>query len=125
MFKAFIKDREQRLNASAHIKWSISEYIEELRSSRGCRLEHVGEFMWEGEYKEWAQTAKAGKLTLQERNANWKKWENGLTVPRDNDGPHKNLRLWVRTADRMTQFEEISKNKSLLRREKNQQECFS
>ena len=118
MFKAFIKEREQRVNASARIKRSVSEFIEELHSSKGSRIEHVGEFMWEVEYKEWAQTSKAGKLTLQERKANWKKWEKDLTVPRDNDGPQRSLRIWARAADRMTQLEEIFKNKSLQRTEK-------
>ena len=118
MFKAFIKEREQREHAKAHISWSVTQYLEEYRSSTGSRIEHVGEFMWEGEYMAWAQTAKAGHLSETDRKANWKKWEKDLTVPRDNDGPENSVRLWVRTADQMTRFGEIAKSKSLQRTEK-------
>jgi hypothetical protein len=116
MFKAFIKEREQRENVRAHIKWSVTQYLLEYRASTGTRIEHVGEFMWEGEYMDWAKKAKAGFLSEKERKANWRLWEKDLIVPRDNDGPNNNLRLWVRVADRMTRLEEISKNKSLQRR---------
>jgi hypothetical protein len=118
MFRAFIKERELRANAMAHIKWSVAEYIEEYRSSTGSRIEHVGEFMCEGEYMDWAKKAKAGFLSEKERKANWRMWEKDLTVPRDNDGPENSVRLWVRTADQMTRFGEIAKNKFLQRTEK-------
>ena len=118
MFKAYVKEREQRVSEFANVKWSVVAYMEEFLSASGSRLDHVGEFMWEGEYMEWAKTAKAGHLSADERKANWKQWEKTLSVPRDRCGPRNSLRLWVHTADRLTRFEEISKIKHLQREEK-------
>ena len=42
----------------ANTKFSIREYIETYRASRGERAEHEGEMMWEGAPMEFSKTAK-------------------------------------------------------------------
>ena len=59
--------------------------------------------MWEGEYMEFAKTAKAGYLSKQESEHNWSTWLADMAVVRDNDGPRGYLRLWVKTKDSIMQ----------------------
>eukprot|EP00969_Alexandrium_andersonii_P163378 7221656-Alexandrium_andersonii.AAC.1 len=44
---------------------------------------------------------------------NWNSWKDDANHPRDLDGPRGHLRLYVRTTTKITDFEEVSKEKTL------------
>lgn len=74
--------------------------------------------MWEGEYLEFASTAKAGYLTRAEAEANWARWKQDQAIPRDESGPRGFLRLFISTRTKVVQFNEVSKDKAFKKEEK-------
>lgn len=118
MLKAFIKERESSKKAGDKIKFSIKTFRVAYQSRDGVRGEELGEMMWEGEYMEFAKTAKAGFLSSQEAIANWQKWKEDESVARDNNGPRGYLRLYVKTGDRVVKFQEVGEQKELTQEEK-------
>lgn len=71
--------------------------------------------MWEGEYKDWAKTAEAGLLSTVEADISWQAWLSDPAVKRDQDGPRGYLRLWVRKADYISQYEDMGRERILQR----------
>ena len=118
LLKAFTKERESCKKSGEKIKFSIMGFKISYQSREGVRGEAEGEMMWEGEYKEFAKTAKAGFLSEAEADANWKAWLNDKTVARDNKGPRNYLRLFVKVRDKVIDFEEMARQKSLDKEEK-------
>lgn len=74
--------------------------------------------MWEGEYIEFAATAKAGYLSRAEAETNWARWRDDESVARDLFGPRGYLRLYVATKTKLSKFDEVSKDKSFKKEEK-------
>lgn len=74
--------------------------------------------MWEGEYLEFASTAKAGYLTRAEAESNWASWKQDMSIARDECGPRGYLRLFVSTKTKVVQFNEVSKDKAFKKEEK-------
>ena len=74
--------------------------------------------MWQGEWLEEARKTKYGNLTREEAEALWEKWLKDDKVPRDDKGPRGFIRLWVKTRDQISYFDELSKQKSLNAEEK-------
>ena len=109
-FKAFCKNREQSKKDHKRQVFNLGKFIESWRSTRGLRSEHQGEMMWEGEYFEFAQTAKAGFLTKPEREASWAAWLKDVKVPKDEAGPRGYRRVWVRTKDLVSTYEDGSQS---------------
>ena len=118
LLKAFVKEREASKKAGDKIKFSIKTFRISYQSRDGVRGEEVGEMMWEGEYFEFAKTAKAGFLSSEEATANWQKWKNDPEVARDNAGPRGYLRLYVKTGDKVIKFQEVGEQKELTQEEK-------
>ena len=118
LLKAFTKERESCKKSGEKIKFSIVGFKISYQSREGVRGEAEGEMMWEGEYKEFGKTAKAGFLSEAGADANWKGWLNDKTVARDNKGPRNYLRLFVKVRDKVIDFEEMAKQKSLDKEEK-------
>lgn len=118
LLKAFTKERESAKKSGDKIKFSIMGFKISYQSRKGVRGEAEGEMMWEGEYKEFAKAAKPGFLSEAEADANWTGWLNDKTVARDNKGPRNYLRLFVKVRDKVTEFEEMAKQKSLDKEEK-------
>ncbi|CAK9041292.1 unnamed protein product [Durusdinium trenchii] len=118
LMKEFVKIREQSRKAGDKLKFSIQAFRVSWKSREGERKENVGEMMWEEEYYQWAKTAKAGFLSRQEAESNWNTWLNDKDWPRDTAGPRGYIRLYVRTADKIIGFEEVSKEKEFTKEEK-------
>eukprot|EP00969_Alexandrium_andersonii_P301567 13331405-Alexandrium_andersonii.AAC.1 len=60
MFRSFLKAREKATKAGDKVKFNIIAFKTEYKSREGTTKGNEGEMMWEGEYYEWAKTAKAG-----------------------------------------------------------------
>ena len=118
LMKAYNKARLKAVETGEKIKFSINKFRQEWKASEGTRKDNEGEMMWEGEYMEWATTtAKAGWLSKTEAAANWKKWFDDPSWPRDHDGPRSYLRLWVATKTKISKYEDVSKSRSLQQEE--------
>ena len=118
LVKAFVKHRDKMTNVGKTNDFSIKSFMLEYRARSGARKESVGEMMWEGEYYEFAKTAKAGYLSKAEAEANWAKWSADADWPSDSAGPRGYKRLWVATRDVLTNFDEVSKDRVLRKEEK-------
>lgn len=119
LLKSFIKEREAACKTGEKLKFSVSEFKLSWQSSQGIRGESEGELMWEGEYYEWAtKTAKGGYLSMEEAKLNWQRWLSDENHPRDEGGPRNYLRLYVKTKDKIIDFQELSKQKELSKTEK-------
>ena len=116
--KAFCKAREQAKKSASKLIFSIKTFRMTYRSSSGVRKEEQGEMMWEGEYMEFAQTAKAGFLTKAEAEANWARFLVDDDVEKDKFGPRNFKRCWVKVRDSITRFDEVAKDKELSQEEK-------
>ena len=108
LYMAYCKHSNEQEKLVTKRKFSLHEYFREYRSRRGFRLAGVGEMMWEGEYYEWAKTAKAGFLSDTEAKANWDKWLNDKSVAKDMGGPRGYRRCRVRVRDICEEFEEAA-----------------
>lgn len=95
LFKAYSKAREKSRRDGSKLKFNIATFRIEHKSRSGSLREAIGEMMWEGEYYEFAKTAKAGFLSEAEMKENWQRWLRDESVPRDNNGPRNYLRLFV------------------------------
>lgn len=118
LLRSFSKTREEASRLSQKIKFSLVTFREEYKSRSGVMNNAEAEMMWEGEYFEYAKTAKAGFLSEAEMKANWQAWLADPEHPRDNDGPRGFLRLAVRTKDKIVDYSDMSKERTLSREEK-------
>ena len=109
VFRNFCNGREKHHGLSNKVKLNMMSYIEEVRVQRGQRVQHEGEMMWEGEYYDWARGSKAGFLTRQEAEKNWREWEQDPSVASDTDGPRGYKRLWIRTRDVIMKYQDLNK----------------
>ena len=74
--------------------------------------------MWEGEFLEFAKTAKAGFLSRQEAEGLWKEYETAENVSRDMKGPRGYLRCAIKVKDVLNQFEEVKRSQTAKREAK-------
>ena len=71
------------------VNLNLKQIVERFTTSRGLRNESKGTMKWFGAYKEWAQSADGGFLTVPEIYSNWKGWQdlaNEGKHPRNYDG---------------------------------------
>ncbi|CAE7825398.1 SHE10 [Symbiodinium sp. CCMP2456] len=113
LVKAFLKEREATKRGGKRLRFCIHTFTVKYKSQVGTRGEAEGEMMWEGEWLEEAQRAKHGFLSLQEARDMWAKWEKDEKHPRDREGPRNYLRLFVKTKDKIIQYNDISREKEL------------
>ena len=118
LHRSFIKAREKASKEGEKLKFNIVTFQIHWKSTEGKRVQVEADMMWEGEYKEYAKTAKAGFLTDAEADSNWKAWLADPSHPSDDDGPRGYKRLAVKTGKKLLDFEETSKEKNLTKEEK-------
>ena len=118
MFKAFAKHRAKEDKEASSMKFSIFGYMQEWQASEGRRIEAQHEMMWEGEFLEFAKTAKAGFLSRQEAEGLWKEYETAGNVSRDMKGPRGYLRCAIKVKDVLNQFEEVKRSQTAKREAK-------
>ena len=106
-----MKEAAQRTNEK--VNFSVREFFEIYKATRGSRKQGIGELMWEGEYYEFAKTAKAGYLTRAEAEHNWKAWLADDTVLKDMGGPRGYQRCWVKTSDQVVGYEDFSHERGI------------
>ena len=106
----FNKARSQMTKDSKRIKFSVVCFIREYEKRQGLRDARVGEFIWEGEWKEMAGGAKFGFLTAEEASLEWNKMKAEAWRPRDNLGPKGFLRLWVKVRDIAEIYNDLSRS---------------
>lgn len=116
--KAFLRSRESARKTENKTKFAFMSFIRTFRASTGTRREEDGEMMWEGEYIQWAKTAKAGFLSQAEAEAKWKKMVDDPDWPSDNDGPRGFKRVLVNTVTRVTHYDDVSKTQELKQEQK-------
>ena len=117
LMKSFAKERAAAKKAGGNIKFSINAFKLTYRSRSGVRAEQVGEMMWEQEWYEESQRAKYGYLTRSEAEKQWNEWLSNPKHPRDKLGPRGWVRLWVKTSDKLTKFDEVDKSKEFSKQE--------
>ncbi|CAE7356515.1 unnamed protein product [Symbiodinium sp. CCMP2592] len=97
-------------------KWSIVKYMESVRCSSGLVKDCIGEFMSKMLYQEHALTARGGRKSAAEIEAQWEnlaletalKWEKDIekgamqNTLYDYKGPAGSLRVWVATKDTLS-----------------------
>ena len=118
LFKAFVKARDKAKKNAEKIRFSIQSFRLTYRSSSGVRGAQEGEMMWEQEWYEEARRAKHGYLTREEAETKWKAWLGDPKHPKDSKGPRGYTRLWIKTADKLSWYDDISKDKELSKEEK-------
>ena len=85
------------------------EFVKTWQATKGLRKAAEGELMWQREWFEFAATTKCGNLTEEEATFMWTTWKNNPKHPRDMAGPRGYLRLWVKTKDTLTMYEDVCK----------------
>ena len=119
LLRSFSKAREKSKASSEKLKFNVRTWQAEWKAKEGTRKEEEGEMMWEGEFYEWAATAKAGFLSKTEMQARWEAWKAKIpSYPHDKHGPRGYLRLYVPTKTKIVKFEEATKEKSFTQQEK-------
>ena len=118
LLKSFAKERERCAKTGERLKFSLSSFKLAYKSETGLRTSEEGEMMWEGEFYEFAKSAKMGFLSKQEAEAMWSQWEADKDHPRDKDGPRNYLRLYVKVRDVVSKYQDISKKKEVEREER-------
>lgn len=118
LLKSFAKERDTAKKAGEKLKFSVTQFKISYQSREGVQAAGLGEMMWEGEYKEFAKTAKAGYLSDAEATANWNAWLADPDHPRDRDGPRNYLRLLIKVKDQVKNFQEAARQKELTKEEK-------
>ena len=115
LVKAYTKEKKDAERESKKTNFSIKNFKEELAATEGTRVEGQHKLMWYGEYKEWAQTAPAGFLSIEDIDLNWAAWKSDpkLTPQFDNKGPRGTLRIPVLTGDYINDFNEVALRRSL------------
>ena len=121
MFQNFCKFKDNQEKTAEKIKWSFMGFQQDWYSKEGMRKEGVWEMMWEGEHKEFAQSAKGGFKTDSEIKSEWAQMlleaEQGKRGG-DEDGPRGYKRVAVKVKDRMSEYEDVGKGSSAYRQEK-------
>ena len=84
--------------------WSLVRYMERVKAASGLVKDRVGELMTKAVYLEFAPTARGGRKSAAEAEAQWLAWETKVEkrdpeVLSDRQGPNGCLRVWVATAD--------------------------
>ena len=84
--------------------WSLVKYIERVKAASGVIRDRVGEMMSKIVYLEFAPTARGGRKSAAEAEAQWLQWEMQVQnkdpeVLFDRRGPDGSLRVWVATRD--------------------------
>ena len=118
LVKAFNKERDSCKKTGEKIKFSINSFKLSYRTRAGVRGEQEGEMMWEAEWIEESKKAKHGYLSREEAESRWQGWLKDPKHPRDQLGPRNYLRLWVKTRDKISYFDEVSKDKELVKEER-------
>ena len=113
----FNKARQNSRKAGSRIKFSITQFVLEWEQKSAVKTGSVGEFMWSGEFRELAATAKFGWMTAEQADKRWEEMEAEEWRPRDNCGPKGFLRLYVRTKDVVESYSETSMKKKLIQQE--------
>jgi len=117
--REFIKERNRLLSVGEKIQFNVMDFIVKLKKSEGTRYARISEMMWETEYVEWAtKTAKGGYLSKEEAVANWEKWKQDAGHTRDQKGPRGFLRLKVNVTDQIQDYNDMSKEREVEKREK-------
>ena len=119
LVKAFVKERQKAKKTGQKLKFTIASFRITYRSSSGLRAEAESEYMWEGEYKEFAtKTAKGGYLSSQEAQESWDRMLADATVARDTKGPRNFVRLLIKVRDKVVNYDDVFKEKALSKEEK-------
>lgn len=118
LFKQFRKSRDNREKAGSRVKFTMNVLVQEIRSQMGTRKTREYEMMWEAEFYEAAKTAKFGYLTKEEMEVMWNQFLQNPEAARDNCGPKGFLRLAIPVKDKIADFEEIARSRSLRQEEK-------
>ena len=113
MQRSFNKQWSDTAKSGSKINFSCLSFIREWEKREGFKDSELGEFMWEGEFMEFAQTAKMGFLSKPEREKLWQDMLEESWRPRDKLGPRGYLRLWVKTKDQGERYSDISASKKL------------
>lgn len=118
MFAAFCKSRAITEKGIQKVKFSVHGFMQEWKASEGLRKEAVYEMMWEGEFFEFARSAKGGFLTDSEARDMWRQLLDDAQVPKDDMGPRGYKRVSIKVADRSSKYEDLSRSQSARREEK-------
>ena len=113
MQRSFNKQWSDTAKSGSKINFSCLSFIREWEKREGFKDSELGEFMWEDEFMEFAQTAKMGFLSKPEREKLWQDMLEESWRPRDKLGPRGYLRLWVKTKDQGERYSDISASKKL------------
>ena len=116
ILKQYAKDRDRAKKAALRLKFSIQTFVVEYRSRVGQYVAEEGEFMWEGEFYEFAKTAKMGFRTRAESEKMWQEFLDDASLPKDFAGPRGYRRVWIKTRDVLHRYADTSQDK-LLRKE--------
>ena len=116
---------KSELGSNGRRNFCLHTYIETLEAATGTRNEDKKKLMWEGEYLEFAKSAKGGYLSSAEAGSNWEAWKANPSHPRDNKGSRGFLRLLVTKGSYCSDYSDFSKRNILESREKGKKELAS
>ncbi|CAK0833564.1 unnamed protein product, partial [Prorocentrum cordatum] len=100
-------------NAQGRREFNLVQYKEEMYTRAEVESNKMGKMMWEGEYREFAQSAEGGFLTKDEYEAQWKKWMEDPDHPKDEDGPRGYTQCLVKKGKYISDKEAMGKKKSV------------
>eukprot|EP00971_Amphidinium_carterae_P331370 6464881-Amphidinium_carterae.2 len=118
VLRAYQKERDRSRRQSSKIKFAVQTYMTEMRSSHGVYAAAEGEMMWEGEYLEYAKSAKMGFRSRSEAEGLWSSYVEDPSVPRDQKGPRGVMRLWIKTRDVINRYASTSEDRVLQKAER-------
>ena len=117
IFRKFIQARVNARKTGSRINFTLISFVLEWEQRKATKESEQGEFMWEGEWLEFAATAKCGYMTKEEARLEWKKMLQEEWRPSDENGPKGFTRLWVKTKDVVENSNETSFSKKLSKTE--------
>ena len=97
----------------------LAKYVEIVKASSGVIRDKEGEFMWQKLYMEFASTVRGGRLSDEAALATWLQWEQDVKAKNpdvlwDYCGPRNELRIWVKTADKLRYSSSYSHEKNMM-----------
>jgi hypothetical protein len=112
--KGYIKWKTQEDKLTNKTSFSIKSFMEEYKSKEGRRVEQQCEWMWEGQYLEFAKSAAGGFLSVTEAQSKWNEMVGDEeNYARDENGPRGYLQIEVPTRRLSMKYTEMSNEKTV------------
>ena len=114
LLKAFQKEKLFAVSQRRKVKFHLTTFKVEYKTTHGKKHLEISRLMWEQEYLEWAtKTAAGGYLSEIEATDHWAAMLKDPLVARDDQGPRGRIRLLVVMGSEVHSYSDMAASKAL------------